>query len=143
MGKVNFNSIKSLNRVGNLVEAADQALKDKTIVSSSTVSGLLNAFTFGSLATVAATFATTVAAPVAVPVIVLDGLIVATTATKRASKLREEKERLYNLAIQKHQAIINELSKEVAYSKERIQYLESINILLQKAVIKLQEDLGE
>lgn len=58
-------------------------------------------------------------------------------------KLKQEKERLYNLALQKHQAIINELKKTAANANERIEYLKRINILLQQAIKELKEDLGK
>ena len=95
MGKVNFKSVRSLKRVNNLVEAADKALKDKTLTV--TTAFFLNTVVLSSLTAVAST----VAAPIVAPIAAVGGLIAARTAQNRALKLREEKERLYNLAIQK------------------------------------------
>ena len=136
MGKVNFRSVRSLKRVNNLVEAADKALKDKTLTV--TTAFFLNTVVLSSLTAVAST----VAAPIVAPIAAVGGLIAARTAQNRALKLREEKERLYNLAIQKQQAIIDELRVEIDSSKKRIEYLESINGLLQDAIDKLKEDLN-
>jgi len=136
MGKVNFKSVRSLKRVNNLVEAADKALKDKTLTV--TTAFFLNTVVLSSLTAVAST----VAAPIVAPIAAVGGLIAARTAQNRALKLREEKERLYNLAIQKQQAIIDELRVEIDSSEKRIEYLESINGLLQDAIDKLKEDLN-
>ena len=58
-------------------------------------------------------------------------------------QLRQEKERLYEEALKKHQAIIRALMEEVDATKERIDYLQSLNILLAKAIEELREDLGK
>ena len=79
----------------------------------------------------------------AAPVAILGGLAYGVTSAHNNKKLKEEKERLYNLAIQKHQAIINELNNKASASMERIQTLEAINILLKKAISELKEDLGK
>jgi len=79
----------------------------------------------------------------AAPVAILGGVAYGVTAAHNNKKLNEEKERLYNLALQKHQAIINELNNKASASKERIQTLEAINILLKKAISELKEDLGK
>jgi hypothetical protein len=78
----------------------------------------------------------------AAPVAILGGVAYGITTAHNNKQLKEEKERLYNLAIQKHQAIINELKNKASFSIDRIQYLESINILLKKAISELKEDLG-
>lgn len=57
-------------------------------------------------------------------------------------QLKSEKERLYKEALRKHQAIIMELRKESNADKERLDYLQSLNILLQQAIKDLQKDLG-
>lgn len=61
----------------------------------------------------------------------------------RTNKLNQEKARLYNIALQKHQAIINELKNKAQLSKERADYLERLNILLRKAIEDLQADLNK
>lgn len=57
-------------------------------------------------------------------------------------QLKQEKERLYKEALIKHQAIIQALKDEVDADKERLDYLQSLNILLQQAIKDLKKDLG-
>ena len=57
-------------------------------------------------------------------------------------QLRQEKERLYQEALKKHQAIIQALKDEADADKERLDYLQSLNILLAQAVKELKHDLG-
>lgn len=56
-------------------------------------------------------------------------------------KLNQEKDRLYKEALIKHDAIINELNKKDTLSQDRIEYLSSLNILLQAAIEDLKADL--
>ena len=60
----------------------------------------------------------------------------------KSKKLREEKERLYKEALRKHQAIIEALKNEAGASQERLDYLQGLNVLLQKAISDLRKDLG-
>ena len=46
-------------------------------------------------------------------------------------------------ALKKHDAIINALKGEAEASKERLDYLQSINILLMQAIKDLKADLGK
>lgn len=78
------------------------------------------------------------AAPVAV--LAAGGVGVASHLKKK--QLKQEKERLYKEAVTKHNAIIKALKAEVDASKERIDYLNSLNILLQQAIKDLKYDLG-
>lgn len=55
---------------------------------------------------------------------------------------RQEKERLYKEALRKHEAIIKALKDEANASKERLDYLQSLNILLTQAIKDLKKDLG-
>lgn len=57
-------------------------------------------------------------------------------------QLRQEKERLYKEVLAGHEAIIQALKDESDADKERLDYLQSLNILLQKAVKDLSHDLG-
>ena len=57
-------------------------------------------------------------------------------------QLRQEKERLYKEALAKHQAIIKALKDEAEADKERLDYLQSLNILLSRAIDDLKADLG-
>lgn len=78
------------------------------------------------------------AAPVAALAVTGYGL----TAHLKNKQLRQEKERLYAEALQKHEAIIQALRAETKANKERLDYLQSLNILLTRAVEDLRKDLG-
>lgn len=58
-------------------------------------------------------------------------------------QLRQEKERLFKIAVEKQHTIVVALKDEVNITKERADYLHSLNILLQQAIKELQTDLGE
>ena len=68
---------------------------------------------------------------------------VGVAAHLKNKQLRQEKERLYKEALVKHQAIIDALKEEADATKERMDYLQSLNILLQQAIKDLRKDLGE
>ena len=57
-------------------------------------------------------------------------------------QLQQEKERLYKEALLKHESIIKALREEADASKEWLDYLQSLNILLQQAIKDLSKDLG-
>lgn len=78
----------------------------------------------------------------AAPVVVLGGVGVGIASHLKHKKLRQEKERLYKEALSKHDAIIKALKEEANADKERLDYLQSLNILLQRAIEDLQKDLG-
>ena len=78
----------------------------------------------------------------AAPVAVLGGVGVGVASHLKNKQLRQEKERLYQEALSKHDSIIKALKEEADADKERIKYLQSLNILLQRAVTDLQKDLG-
>ncbi|HEP1837068.1 TPA: ADP-ribosylglycohydrolase family protein [Streptococcus suis] len=78
----------------------------------------------------------------AAPVAILAGGGLAIANILSQQHLQQEKKRLYKVALQKHQAIIEALKSENQENKERIDYLTSLNILLQKAIKELKEDLG-
>lgn len=56
--------------------------------------------------------------------------------------LTGQKERLYKEALKKHEAIIKAMKAEADADKERMDYLQSLNILLQQAIKDLRHDLG-
>ena len=58
-------------------------------------------------------------------------------------QLRQEKERLYKEVLKRHEAIIQALKTEANAAQERLDYLKSLNILLQQAIKDLKHDLGE
>ena len=79
----------------------------------------------------------------AAPVAALAAVGVGTASHLKNKQLRQEKERLYKVALEKHQAIIKALKEETGSNKERIDYLQSLNVLLERAVRDLQHDLNE
>lgn len=73
------------------------------------------------------------------------GPFVCWTSTSRCPKnkrLREAKELIYKNAIAKQTAILKALKEEQDADKERIDYLNGLNILLQSAINDLKHDLG-
>lgn len=70
------------------------------------------------------------------------GVGVGVVSHLKNKQLRQEKERLYKEALSKHDAIIKALKEEADADKERMDYLQSLNILLQRAITDLQKDLG-
>lgn len=78
----------------------------------------------------------------AAPIAILGGVGVGVASHLKNKQLKQEKERLYKEALAKHEAIIQALKKEVDADKERLDYLQSLNILLQQAVKDLRKDLG-
>ena len=64
----------------------------------------------------------------AAPVAVLGGVGVGVAAHLKNKQLRQEKERLYKEALSKHDAIIKALKEEADADKERMNYLQSLNI---------------
>ncbi|MCU9807463.1 hypothetical protein LEQ06_04260 [Paraclostridium sp. AKS46] len=167
-----FSSLDSLESVVNVINDAEQALGDKTrtikdsaipeVVAGAVGAGVGGAASFGALyglgvvglsgpgimsglAAAGGIVGGGAAAGVlvlAAPVAVLAGVGVGTAAAMKRKQLKQEKERLYKEAVKKQNAIIKSLEKEANESKERIEYLEGLNILLQTAIRDLKSDLG-
>lgn len=78
----------------------------------------------------------------AAPVAVLAAGGVGLASHLKNKQLRQEKERLYKEALAKHQAIIKALKDEAEADQERLDYLQSLNILLSRAIDDLEADLG-
>lgn len=78
----------------------------------------------------------------AAPVAVLAAGGVGLASHLKNKQLHQEKERLYKEALAKHQAIIKALKDEAEADKERLDYLQSLNILLSRAIDDLKADLG-
>ena len=78
----------------------------------------------------------------AAPVAILAAGGVGLASHLKNKQLRQEKERLYKEALAKHQAIIKALKEEAEADKERLDYLQSLNILLARAIDDLKADLG-
>ena len=78
----------------------------------------------------------------AAPIVILGAGGVGIAAAIKRKQLRQEKERLLKVAVEKHHAIVTALKDEVDVTKERADYLTSLNILLKQAIKDLQADLG-
>ncbi len=169
---MNFQSVESLQQVVNVVNEASAALDDKTrtIRESSipeVLGGALGAgiggvgsfaalYGLGTVGLSAAGITSALAAAgsvvgggmvagvfvLAAPVAVLAAGGVGVAAHLKNKQLRQEKERLYQEALKKHQAIIVALKNEADADKERLDYLQSLNILLTQALKDLKQDLG-
>lgn len=170
--KMHFDSMDSLQGVVHIVNEAglstldsnrvmaDSPLKD--VLAMGLGAGLGGAVSYGALYALgtaglsAAGIASGLAAAgaligggmvagffvLAAPVAILAGGGLAIANILNQQHLQQEKKRLYKVAVQKHQAIIEALKTENQENKERIDYLTSLNILLQKVIEELKEDLG-
>lgn len=170
--KMNFQSIESMQGVVNVVNEAAAALNDKnrTIRESAipeVLAGALGAgiggvgsfaalYGLGVVGLSAAGITSGLAAAgaivgggmvagvfvLAAPVAGLAAVGVGVASALKNKQLRQEKERLYKEALAKHEAIIKEMKKEADADKARMDYLQSLNIMLQRAINDLRADLG-
>ncbi|NLC26425.1 MAG: hypothetical protein GX777_07375 [Fastidiosipila sp.] len=167
-----FKSLDALQSVVNVVNEAGEALKDKKrTIANSTIPDVLAAALgagIGGVASFAALYglgvvglsAAGITSGLAAAGAVVGGGMVAgifilaapiaalaaggvgiASAIKR-KQLKQEKERLLKAAIEKHHAIVEALKSEVDVTKERADYLNSLNILLKQAIKDLRADLG-
>lgn len=81
-------------------------------------------------------------AVLAAPAVVLGGAGMGIASHVKNKRLREAKELVYKNAIAKQNAILKALKEESDADKERIEYLNGLNILLQSVIADLQHDLG-
>jgi len=169
--KINFRSIDSLQPVVNVINEAGAALGDKsrTILNSAIPEVLAGAagagiggagsfallYGLGTVGLSAAGITSGLAAAGAVigggmvagvfvlaaPVAVLAAAGVGVAGSVKRKQLDQEKRRLYEEALRKHNAIIAALQEEADESKERMDYLNGLNILLQRAIHDLDDDL--
>ncbi len=169
---MNFQNIEALHGVVNVVNEASAALNDKsrTIKESAIPEVLCGALGAGiggiasfaalyglgtvglsaagitsSLATAGAIVGGGMVAGVfvlAAPVALLAAGGVGIAAYLKNKQLKQEKERLYQEVLKKHEAIIQALKDEADATQERLDYLQSLNIALTRAVKDLQHDLG-
>lgn len=167
-----FQSVEALQPVVNVVNEAAAALNDKArtiresaipeVLAASLGAGIGGVGSFaalyglGSVGLSAAGITSGLATAgsivgggmvagvfvLAVPVAALavGGYGVASHLKKK--QLKQEKERLYEEVIRKHEAVIQALKDEVDSNRERLVYLQSLNILLSQAMRDLQKDLG-
>lgn len=167
-----FQNVESLQPIVNVVNEAAAALNDstRTIKESSIpevlagalgagiggvgsfaalyglgVVGLSAAGITSALATAGAIVGGGMVAGVfvlAAPVALLAAGGVGIAAHLKSKQLRQEKNRLYQEVLVRHEAIIKALKNEANATKERVDYLQSLNILLQQAVIDLSHDIN-
>lgn len=167
-----FSSVDSLQSVVNVINEAALALNDKkrTIRESAIPETLLGAlgaglggvgsfaalYGLGTVGISAAGITSGLATAgsiagggmvagifvLAAPVAILAGTGVGVAAALKKKQLKQEKERLYKEALKKHESIITALKEEAQAEKDRLDYLQSLNILLQQAIKDLQADLG-
>lgn len=172
MKKMVFSTLESLQPVVNVVNEAGMAVADKSrvirdsaipdVLAGALGAGVGGAVSFAALYGLgvaglsAAGITSGLAAAGAVvgggmvagifvlaaPIAVLGGVGVGLATRAKAKQLKQEKERLYQEALKKHQAIIKALESEAQVGKERLDYLRSLNVLLQQAIKELQSDLG-
>ena len=167
-----FKTLDSLEGIVNILNEANSALNDvtKTIKQSAMsevlfgalgagVGGVGSFFTLGAIGVAgfsAAGITSGLAAAgaivgggmvagifvLAAPVAILAGAGVGYASWLKRKQLEQEKNRLYKEVVAKHDAIIKALKNEVDATKERLDYLNGLNILLQQAIKDLTGDLG-
>jgi hypothetical protein len=170
--EVNFKNVESLQQIVNVVNEAASALDDKTRTIresaipevltgalGASVGGAISFATLYGLGTVGLSAAGITSGLAVAGGIVGGGMVagifvlafpvaavaaggVGVAAHLKKKQLKQEKERLYQEVLRKHEGIIRVLKEESTSSKERMDYLNSLNILLQKAIFDLQMDLG-
>ena len=171
--EMRFQSVDALQQVVNVVNEAAQAVNDssRTIKESAipeVLAGALGAgiggvgsfaalYGLGVVGLSAAGITSGLAAAGAVvgggmvagvfvlaaPVAVLAAGGVGLASHLKSKQLQQEKERLYKEVLKRHEAIIQALKTEANAAQERLDYLQSLNILLQQAIKDLKHDLGE
>lgn len=173
MKEKNFKSLESLDAVNKVLNETSEALNDsaRTIVNSTIPEVLVGAtgagmggiasfaalYYGGSVGLSAAGISSGLAAAgalvgggmvagifvLAAPVAILGSAGVWYAKATKEKKLKQEKNRLYNEALRKHEAIIRKLKEESNASKERAEYLNGLNFLLQRIIVELREDLNQ
>ena len=78
----------------------------------------------------------------AAPVAIGAGTCVAVVSRIKNKQLLQEKERIYVIALEKSNEILNAMENETEASEERKEYLKSLHILLDHAIEDLGKDLG-
>ena len=164
-----FQSVESLQQVVNVVNEAAAAVNDKTrtiresaipeVLAGALGAGVGGVVSFAALyglgSVVGLSAAGITSGLAAAGGIVGGGMvsgifvlaapvaILAAGGVGVASHLKHKQLRLYKEALKKHEAIIQALKKEANADKERLDYLQSLNILLTQAIKDLKKDLGE
>lgn len=133
-----FQSFDSLQQVVNVINEATAALNDKIrTINESSIPEILSA-----AGTIVGGGMAAGVRVLAAPFAKLAAACGRLGSHLKKKQLRQEKMRLYEEALKKHQAIIQALKDELEASNERLEYLQSLNILLTQALKDLQKDLG-
>ena len=171
--QTNFKSMDSLNPIIKVVNEAEEALNNKTrVIANSAIpevlAGAAGAVAGGALSFIALVNLGTVGLSavgitsglaaagsiigggmvvgigvLAAPAVILGAGAVGITAAVKRKKLTVKKEELLKAAVSKYGAIVRALKDEVNMTKERAEYLNALNTLLQSAIRDLKADLGE
>lgn len=128
-GVISFAALYGLGTVGLSGVGIMTGLATAGGAASAAVGGLVSASVAGIFV-------------LALPVAGLAAGGVGVAAHLKGKQLRQEKERLYKEALKKHQAVIKALKDETDATKDRLDYLQSLNALLRRAVEDLKKDLG-
>jgi hypothetical protein len=169
----NFKSMDALEPIVKVVNDAETALNNKTMVladsaipevlagaAGATAGGALSLaalINLGKVGLSASGITSGLAAAgrlvgggmvagigvLAVPIVLLGAGAVGITAAVKRKKLTEKKEELLKAAVSKYDAIVQALRTEVNMTKERAEYLHALNVMLQAAIRDLQSDLGK
>lgn len=169
---MSFPSVESLQQVVNVLNECAAALNDKTrTIRESSISEVLGgvvgagfggavSFTalygLGIVGFSAAGITSGLAAAgaivgggmvagvfvLAAPVAIGAGTCVAVVSRIKNKQLLQEKERIYVIALEKSNEILNAMESETEASEERKEYLKSLHILLDHAIEDLGKDLG-
>ena len=162
-----FQSVESLQQVVNVINEAAEAVNDKTRTMRESaipevLAGALGAsiggigsfaalYGMGSVVGLSAAGITSglaaagglVGGGMVAGVFVLAAPVALLASDLKNKQLKQEKERLYKEALRKHEGIIKALKSEADADKERLDYLQSLNILLTQAIKDLKSDLGK
>ncbi len=167
-----YKNIESLQPIVNVVNEAASAINDKTrtikesaipeVLTGALGAGIGGALSFtalyglGTVGLSAVGITTGLATAggivgggmvagifvLAAPVAGLAAAGVGIASHLKSKQLKQEKERLYEEALKKHQAIIQTLKNEADADQKRLDYLQSLNILLTQAIKDLRKDLN-
>lgn len=172
MEKKNFKNLESLEGIKIVLNEVEEALNDgtRTIIHSpipeviagaagAGIGGVLSfaALYYGGVVGLSAAGVTSGLAAagaivgggmvagvfvLAAPVAAIGAAGVWFARSAKYKKFNQEKSRLYNEALRKHEAVICRLKEESNASKERAEYLNGLNVLLMKIIEELREDLN-
>lgn len=128
-GAISFTALYGLGTVGLSAAGITSGLAAAGAGASAVMGGLLSPMVAGIFV-------------LALPAAGLAAAGVGTAVHMKNRQLRQEKERLYQEVLKKHQAVILAQKRALNESRERQEYLQSMNTLLARAVRDLKHDLG-